>query len=313
VYAKGIEQTDFTCILCVNDYPVSEATVEHIFPEALGGVLTIQALCKPCNDLLGHTCDAQLANHRYVQWARKRLQLAGRNGRVPNPLESGRVLGAPSRKIRWEPDGRIYAYPHIEESASEVHVMVDERDANHLPQILAKVQARRGAEVLVHGSSQKIVDGGMVFELGFDDTSYQLGLIKIVYELTCWALGVQYLADPVAGHFRSLLRPVESSAASARLRGRVGGLYSGPMLPTPSNYESELVGLVFPEPSQRQLVTYVRIFDRFDATFTVSNHARQFGVDTNGRGIVVDAAAGSMREIGLAEVGGAWFQPTRPR
>jgi HNH endonuclease len=48
------------CILCLlpfaSERPRSE---EHVIPDSLGGILTCRFLCKPCNDKLGQTFEAQ--------------------------------------------------------------------------------------------------------------------------------------------------------------------------------------------------------------------------------------------------------------
>jgi len=43
------------CIICLQDRPLSE---EHVIPRSLGGDLTCNFICKPCNDLFGSTFEA---------------------------------------------------------------------------------------------------------------------------------------------------------------------------------------------------------------------------------------------------------------
>ncbi len=50
------------CIVCLRAPPFPEGhffTEEHVIPRALGGVLTWNALCKPCNDKFGHTFESR--------------------------------------------------------------------------------------------------------------------------------------------------------------------------------------------------------------------------------------------------------------
>lgn len=43
------------CILCLDPAPLTE---EHVIPEAIGGILEVPFLCKPCNDKLGALVEA---------------------------------------------------------------------------------------------------------------------------------------------------------------------------------------------------------------------------------------------------------------
>jgi hypothetical protein len=51
------------CIICEQDKDVSQFSVEHVIPEAIGGVLTIDNVCKECNSHLGTEVDIHLINH----------------------------------------------------------------------------------------------------------------------------------------------------------------------------------------------------------------------------------------------------------
>jgi hypothetical protein len=48
------------CIFCLQE---RRATVEHVFPDAIGGLLKIDRVCKTCGDRLGKNADAPLVEH----------------------------------------------------------------------------------------------------------------------------------------------------------------------------------------------------------------------------------------------------------
>lgn len=51
---------DDRCILCLERPP--SLTEEHVIPASLGGTLSVDFLCKPCNDRLGHSVEADIKN-----------------------------------------------------------------------------------------------------------------------------------------------------------------------------------------------------------------------------------------------------------
>jgi hypothetical protein len=51
------------CFFCLEE---REPTEEHVFPHAIGGTLTIDRVCKPCNDFLGAKVDVLLTNHELI-------------------------------------------------------------------------------------------------------------------------------------------------------------------------------------------------------------------------------------------------------
>jgi hypothetical protein len=36
----------FRCVLCLRELPTAEQTDEHVFPEAIGGVVVLKDMCK---------------------------------------------------------------------------------------------------------------------------------------------------------------------------------------------------------------------------------------------------------------------------
>jgi len=59
------------CILCPKTGPL---TIEHIIPEAIGGILTAPFLCKPCNDKLGERVEAAVKGDPSIRLAIEALR-----------------------------------------------------------------------------------------------------------------------------------------------------------------------------------------------------------------------------------------------
>jgi hypothetical protein len=81
----------FTCIRCMLTLDDGKRSEEHVFPESIGGSLTLTELCKACNDEWGHSVDVHLVEHLYCQIARFHHQLPGKSGDIPNPFKEGRL------------------------------------------------------------------------------------------------------------------------------------------------------------------------------------------------------------------------------
>jgi transposase, IS6 family len=65
------------CIFCLKERPGSE---EHVFPLAIGGTLTTDRVCEPCNSTLGSRVDSALTDNFAVRIRRAELGLAGNSG-----------------------------------------------------------------------------------------------------------------------------------------------------------------------------------------------------------------------------------------
>src|ERR1700682_6141321 len=88
------------CIFCLQERP---PTIEHVFPLAIGGCLTIDRVCKSCNSMLGSQVDAALSDFFPIRQRRAELRLAG-NGQVP-PLPFDVLLGVAT--LADNPEKRI--------------------------------------------------------------------------------------------------------------------------------------------------------------------------------------------------------------
>ena len=67
------------CIFCLKDRSPS---LEHVFPDAIGGTLTIARVCEPCNSWLGTNVDSYLTDHIGVLMKRFLLRIPNRDGKT---------------------------------------------------------------------------------------------------------------------------------------------------------------------------------------------------------------------------------------
>ncbi len=74
------------CIFCFQE---SEPSKEHIIPDIIGGALTIDTVCTPCNSLLSKLVDGPFSGCPLVERARFSHSIGGKRGRVPFPFALG--------------------------------------------------------------------------------------------------------------------------------------------------------------------------------------------------------------------------------
>lgn len=84
------------CIFCKEEKSDDQLSIEHVFPEALGGSYKIFSVCRDCNSELGREVDSHLANHPLVRLVRCELGLAGKKGNIW-PFK-GELVGSPADK-----------------------------------------------------------------------------------------------------------------------------------------------------------------------------------------------------------------------
>ena len=60
------------CIIC--DKEIIDKSIEHILPDSLGGILTIDKVCKKCNEEMGSTIDSKMLNDDLISIIRDKLK-----------------------------------------------------------------------------------------------------------------------------------------------------------------------------------------------------------------------------------------------
>ena len=93
------------CIFCHKQCSPETLTNEHVFPEALGAQLTIDCVCKSCNDRLGSDVDKCLTENFLIRMLRMSLCIAGKGGDLRSPLHDGDIKGHSDRKGTFHPSG----------------------------------------------------------------------------------------------------------------------------------------------------------------------------------------------------------------
>jgi len=301
------------CIFCGKKLKTSEYADEHVFPDAIGGLLVLKGkVCKPCNDKLGHSVDTHLVNHGLVSFERLLYGLKGKSGKVPNPFEKGVLSNDPTQKIRYEftDDGkpkRTYLVPQInatkQENALEVSFNIDESDRKNIPSILKKLAKRNNLSI----SDEQIEEALRIPSEEFQPTirnsmqvdldKYRKAIIKIGYELGCYWLGDEYYDDPVASCLRETILsdpPLNEVAKRLNLTGNVRFIAGESDFPFFSN--NKACHIAFSMPQRDFISCYVRVFMLFEGHILLTRNPERYS-DFEGKFLEIDIEKKSMREL----------------
>jgi len=122
-------------------------TVEHLFPEAIGGRIKARILCQSCNSRLGQYIDAPFLKQKSIELVRAVHRLAGRNGKVPQPFSDIYSYDTPKGTLKFRLDENflpriIPQAPRIwidENQSIGLEISMDEQDRRCLPIIIKTV------------------------------------------------------------------------------------------------------------------------------------------------------------------------------
>jgi hypothetical protein len=297
---KRTKCSDFTlgranmiCIICLQEK--DSMSVEHIFPDAIGGTLTINNVCKQCNDKLGHDVDIHLLNHFFIKGERMRLNLKGKSGKTPNIFENAVLADDPSRKVRYEINHetnqkKVYLLPSVKKEKHEdgtltFHISADKRDMTKIPAMINKMLKREGKhEVDEDEIYNKIVGSPpeiptLRFGIEFNLTNYKRSILKIVYELGCYWLGESYANDATGEIIRNCFLDKSLTGDFSKeypVKGSIELLINRSSNLNFWTFEPNNHIAYFVKISSDIIWCYVRIFSVFEGGFEVSQDGRRY-------------------------------------
>ena len=324
--AESATRETVRCFICLKHKTPEEFTLEHIFPDAVGGTLTTRRVCKPCNDSLGHSVDCTVTDHTFVQLARMTRGIAGKTGHIPNPLERGVLRDNPEQKVslRADPAGgplTAYTIPMVNKTMTEpgkgqVSVRLDAEDAHKLGDVLNKTLKRSGAPQLtpeqieqLRPNTEAIHQPWINVDLGFDLSQYRRGLMKIAYELACVWLGDDYLDDPAAGELRRFMLDTQLTLDAAGYSIPMTMKFAGQPLLIEfwENERTNLIAAGFAQGSE--LAIYVNVLGALEAIVQVTANMAAYP-NFESHFVSIDPKTGVTRESSfdqeIIRVGSAW-------
>jgi hypothetical protein len=291
------------CIFCRQETAGSE---EHIIPDALGGTISIRAVCKPCNSKLGHEVDDTLVNSFPAQLARFTLNIPNRDGKVPNPFGAGTTEDG--RRVQVDiKDGIPTPKLHITKEKTETgeRWTIPAEDVAALPKMLARERKRHGqpelstadldAEVkrllakAEHHSERPMIQHAKPIDV----SGWPAALQKMAYEFAWYWLGDDCLDDPA---MMSLRQSLLSGTPSPAVRGRcaLGGGETKP----PFIFWADQLGhhIAFLTEAEGQYFVGVRILNLCHLLVSVGKAPLRLRHGFDGNFLSIDPVTGSTEE-----------------
>lgn len=292
-------------------------TREHIFPDAIGGTLIINNVCKSCNDKLGHSVDYHLVNHLFIQFERMLLKIGGKSGRIPNPLGKGVLASNQQQRVDYrlnkkgEPQ-ELYLLPRVEkirnsDGTETLNISVDRKDEAKLPILVNKVLKRNGASEMTREQiSEQILKTSephpkVLINTQFDTLQYKRTILKIAYELAFYWLGDNYFEDPASEMIRKCILddnlPSDFSIKYP-IKGTIDLINKQAMF----NFQNESPKnhLAFMIVNGKKINCYIKIFNTFEAIINISNDASIYPT-FRGNFISINPITGVTKESSYSE------------
>ncbi len=286
------------CIFCMSEFDKNELTTEHIFPEAIGGNLTIDSVCKNCNSFLGSNIDSLLVNFPTIQIKREEYSLSGKKGKIPYFFSGVFELVEENRKTRIANGQKLklILLPKTEENT----ISFDASEINEMFPALNKKLKRNGYSQLTKEQYGELIKEGNFknneVKLEMEERKTltkeihkqiivnlydpEIAVMKIVYELSYLYLGKKYLYDETAIKFRNIFNEINdnkdiekaSLIYKYKIRSEVGL--------KPSNnffeYLDENYHFAFFFVSETGICCTIRIFKSIYASIVISENPEEY-------------------------------------
>ncbi|WP_214721705.1 HNH endonuclease [Exiguobacterium sp. s192] len=292
------------CIFCLEEKVSSK---EHVFPDSLGGLLIIYDVCKDCNDKLGEKVDYHLVDHGLMQLARFTKGLKGKKGTIPNPLSVGKSTDDPDMTLRYKhtsdgTPGALYVIPNVIFDDGKYRVMVDASEPDRLVETVNKILIRNGLEsmtkeeIFSKAHYEKTENPRMDIEMVIDMHSYRKAIIKIIYEMTYYWLGKDYLNDEMAIKIREYILSKELEVDGLIEKVELVG-DKRDVLTSLADSDSHIAVLI---KNRDRISCYINIFNNFHGLVVVTEKATLYK-DVSNRFLINDTKEKLIRESSLAE------------
>lgn len=305
------------CIFCLKE---REPSCEHVLPEAIGGTLTIDRVCKPCNERLGGKVDCKLSDHLACVAMREELGMTDGEGRPvrfwAKFMRDGKLAADPTRTIEVRQDRetgnfttKLRYHRQVQEGddgAESVQISVDLSDIDRLPTIVQRERGRMGLPPLsgqeiealkeeARKNVRTIEQPEVLHSVRADTELYKPAVAKIAYEIAWYWLGDAYLDDPRAAELRGYILGERDELSNARIafNESYGGF--APWASEPNAH------IALGASQGRSHAIALRIFNVFVGVLEVTvENERYAGKDWN-QFLLVDPVTGARRESSLRE------------
>ena len=221
------------CIFCLKN---KKASLEHIFPDSLGGLLTTNDVCKECNDYMGRVVDSPLINNFLMEIIRLTYKLQGKGGKVPNPFAKGQLRDEFPGEVHYRMTNQgdpksLYSVPkkviETDGETKKIKIAVDATDMDKMVKMVNGELKKHGKEPMsreeiIAKSTSRITQTPKVhMEKVISLDGFHKAILKIIYEVSYYLLGKDYLEDPLGDRIRIVLREESKEIEEAGLIGDI--------------------------------------------------------------------------------------------
>jgi hypothetical protein len=330
------------CIFCLEE---SSPSQEHVFPDAIGGTLTINRVCRRCNDRVNQWADRDVIQHPFVRMRRALLKIPDRRGNVLDPLADilgkGTIVGDECGQeviVRLDPltdrPTLKLIYQRAEKEGQggkkEVEIKIDARDADKLPTILQRERKRARLPELsesdLNRSVSEILARGPIaiensvvrHQVALNFTEPGRGLLKIAYELAWYWLRDDYLHDEGAKRLRQVILS-EKPLDDPKLPQIHGSASAGQVAIPPLELWNRLpdAHIALMSRAGSHVVVAIRVFNALSAIVGISEDSARYPhlAERNytGNFIKLDPVSRSLAESTLAEAVSALCRDHPPK
>jgi hypothetical protein len=286
------------CIICLHERPSS---IEHVFPDAIGGTFTIERVCAPCNSHLGAHVDSHLANHWLVRARRHDLAIQGKTGSPLSPTFRANVDSIAGLQVELRPDSSpmVRLVNPVVTSHGGKAVYWLEGQEETAQRILDTIGQRRGigTHLSTAAPDTTIVKPTISGHVPIDTHDYRRSVLKVAYQLAHRWLGEEYLSDPFAKALRELLQPrayeladFEAAPFGAQIT------ITGPLFPN-----TESLHVAFLHVLNGSLLMVVSVFGLFRGYIQVASTVPRAGLPEP-CALAIDATTGAYQECTQDEI-----------
>lgn len=263
---------------------LDETNVEHIFPDAIGGVKDyVVRVSAKANGDLGGVIDSPLINSFLISGLRLMHGIRSRHG-DPQLKFRGVIEGTATQvELTFESEGKVYAYVRNPVSndpsgkKSEITISADARDK--FVKSFIENHRKKGRTVRI-AKENSVVGQQISSDLAVDLLAIKRALAKIAYAAVYEYLGDQYLADPLIPEWQKILFSTNPEEVhNSKIHGLAFDAESilEVMLPPLEPYQH---AVAIANMHQKGPVVAVSLFGRgFHSLFALASETSNYGLD----------------------------------
>lgn len=278
------------CIICDNVITPDQMSIEHIIPDALGGMVEIHTVCKTCNSEMGRSVDALLVDDPLFVILRSKFGIKTKKGKcvdITHRLEYETLDG--EKAVIKDGDGIHMPFRYDGTKKPEVELYHDQgvdkvrvsgSDLESIKKKAKKTLRTKGLSI-PDDVIDRIIDENIKIEwdysmlrtsIYFNTNDYSPCVLKIAYEIMCTLFPEEYSTDERGNRIRSFLLSLVNNTYNDNFDTCICGGIDRDLI---SN--AFLAG--FLKEDNNQLYIVLALFGGINFKILISNDSDKYNVD----------------------------------